>query len=374
MTPPRLYLLACLIIVLSIPVFGWDTTWSLLGIGSLEPGFADLRSIQAGLGADAHGINPQQANRGDPLGRPMNYPSVWLSIARFLHWEIERNLLLSGAACGAMFAACCHHIISRWPSWWAVPLCLFGAPALMVERANNDSVVFVLVFLGAVSARGWFAVLLPAATLLKIFPVLALPAFARDRRLFVMAAAGCVAAGVFLLPQIPLIRSGTPASLLLSYGLPVYVMGFAAAGVSVPPEAIGAALLGLAILVSRRACQWLDATDAAEDKVATRLFLAGTGLYIGTTLLGANWDYRACVLLMTIPFVGKLPSARLRNTLIGLLALALNQALIEDVGGLPAVWLNLAAKASLFVLMGGLAIRIAPQALGLSRAPGPSPA
>lgn len=356
--PHRVYLAACLMIAIALLQIGWAETWKKLGIGSLQPPFADLRTVQAGLDALRQGLDPQVVNPTDPWARPMNYPSVWLRIAHALHWEVERNYLLFAAGCGAAFAACCFDLLRRYPAWWVLVLALPGAPALLIERGNNDSVIFVLLYLAAVCARPVFVVLVPLATVLKLYPLLALPAFAGQRRAMLLAAAGCAAALLAIAPELGAIRSATPASPLLSFGLPVYAHALGAAGLPLPAWSLGAALLALTAATAALGSAWLQPAKPA-DPAAHRLFLAGAAVFLGASLLGANWDYRLCFLLMTTPYIAQLPGRTLRITLAVLMVVAFNQPLIEDAWGLPALRLNLLAKAGLFVLIGAIAAQAA---------------
>lgn len=362
--PHHAYLACCVLIVAGLALLGWDGTWQKLGIGTLHPVFADLRTVQGGLASLVQGLDPQVTNPGDPWGRPMNYPSPWLGLARLLGWQDERAFLVFAGLSGAAFAACCFDLIRRWPSWWAVVLAVPGAAALMVERANNDAVIFALVYCAAISARPLFAALLPLATLLKLYPLLALPAFARNRRALMIAAAGCAAALALLLPELPLIRAATPASPLMSFGLPVYAAALGQAGLPFAPVAVGAGLVALTLMARSLIDGRIGAPalcPGGHDPAALRLFLAGAAIFLGATLLGANWDYRLCFLLMAVPLVSTLPSAALRTGLFVAMVIAFNQPLIEDAWGLAALRVNLLAKAALFVAIGALALRIYPR-------------
>lgn len=288
---PHVAYLGALALILALLLrHGWDAVWLAYGIHPLQPAFADLRTIQAGLESLRQGLDPQLVNPADPWHRPMNYPSVWLQVARLLHWENERSYLIFAGLSVAAFLACCADLIRRWPSWWAVALALSQAPALMAERANNDCVIFALVYLSAVSARPLFALLVPLATLLKLYPVLALPAFAAQRRPLLLAAGLCAAALLSLAPELGAIRSATPVSPTVSFGLPVYALALAGAGLALPPLAVGALLVLLAGLAAP-ALRRLPMPEAEPS--ALRLFLCGAALFLGSSLLGANWDYPA---------------------------------------------------------------------------------
>lgn len=359
--PYLVYLLLVLALLVCVLRLGWAAAWQGLAIPSLLPPFADLRTVQAGLSAMARGLDPQVVNPGDPWGRPMNYPSVWLGIARVLHWEVERNYLLFAGACAAAFVACCWDLIRRWPSWWTVAVAVSGAPALLVERGNNDSVIFVLLYLACIVARPVFAVLLPLATLLKLYPLVALPAFAERRNwpAVALAGLGCGLAVAGLAGELRLIRGATPAAANMSFGLPVYSFGLSLAGITLSPLALGLGMAAAAVAVRRLCGAALEAEGAALPE--RRLFVAGTAIIVATSVLGVNWDYRLSFLLLCMPLLARLRSVPLAIGLrVGIL-LACNQPWLELSMGMAGYGLNLAAKALLPVLLAPLAIAALPR-------------
>src|SRR5438128_8986766 len=56
--------------------------WAWVGVQHLQPSFADTRVITTGLETYRMGRDPLRSNRLDPWHRPMNYPRVWLALAR----------------------------------------------------------------------------------------------------------------------------------------------------------------------------------------------------------------------------------------------------------------------------------------------------
>lgn len=356
--PRTLYLAALAALAGSIAAFGWFAVWDWLEISPLEPRFADLRTIQGGLSTLRLGLDPQVVNPGDPWGRPMNYPAVWLDVARLLHWDREANYVAFALAAVAGFAGCCYDLLRRYPSWWLVALAVSGAPLLMIERANNDLVIFVLLYLAAVSARPLFAVLVPLAVLLKLYPVLALPAFLQPKRAALVMAALSGAALLALSPQIGAIRAGTPDAPLMSFGTATLSAVAALLGHAISPHAIALGLIAAALALTAVALAGknrVTVTPATENLVAQRLFLCGAGIFMGAFVLGGNWDYRLSFLLMCVPAVLSLQSAVFRTALVALMAVAFNQPMFHAAWGDAGVYANLAAKAMLFVALAPVA-------------------
>src|SRR5271166_1205484 len=69
-----------LLIFISAFSASWIPTWRALGVPAMLPRFADLSTIPEGLDTLRHGQDPLVTNPADPLGRPVNYPRIWLSL------------------------------------------------------------------------------------------------------------------------------------------------------------------------------------------------------------------------------------------------------------------------------------------------------
>ena len=97
MNKRKLFLFSILIffiIGISILSFGWTLTWTKLLVPTMHPPFADLRTVQGSLASLAAGFDPQLINPGDPWDRPMNYPLIWMYVAKLLALDNELNYLI----------------------------------------------------------------------------------------------------------------------------------------------------------------------------------------------------------------------------------------------------------------------------------------
>jgi hypothetical protein len=48
--------------------FGWTRTWRVVGVDSMSPSFADLRTLTGVPSTIGRGIDPLRENPGDPWG------------------------------------------------------------------------------------------------------------------------------------------------------------------------------------------------------------------------------------------------------------------------------------------------------------------
>lgn len=352
--PALAFFAICAAILAGIMLAGWRETWSLFGFRPLVPVFADLRTVQAGLVAAAQGIDPQLSNPADPWGRTMNYPAIWLKIAEVLNWRSETAYLVSIAALAAAWLACCLDLLRRYPSWWLLAVIASGAGAMLVERGNNDMAVFVLLYGAALMAGRWPAALLvPAATLLKVYPVVALVAQVRSRRALIAASVLSGAMLVLLSPQLAAIRAGTPATLANSYGAATAAAVLAQHGLMLAPLALAAATVAAGLALSVLAPPLFRGGSGRTEQA---LLLTGSAIFLATFVAGANFDYRLACLSFCVPAVIRLANPVTRLVLCGALVLAVNQPWIVLAMGQGGLFLNTLAKLTLVALLPPLAL------------------
>ncbi len=173
-----------------ITVMGWmaGALWPrllvTLGIYDYGKTFLDSYAVLASLDAVRTGADPHAANPLDPLLRPHVYSDWWLAL-RWLGLTREHNFLV-GTVCAAAFAlaawvtACPRNLKE---TGWLAALLLSPPILLVVNRANNDLVIFVLLAgCGLAVAAAWGRSFIAVACLglavgLKYFPAPAALAF-----------------------------------------------------------------------------------------------------------------------------------------------------------------------------------------------------
>jgi hypothetical protein len=270
-----------------------------LGIPTMEPCFIDARTIAGAKLTLAQGLDPLVTNPGDVMGRPMNYPRLWLVLAHLglgpeqARWLALAFVLAFGAGLLVLLAV---GLFS--PAVW-----------LGIERANSDLLMFGLLALAAwlIARRPWWAgVCVVLAGTLKLFPIFALIGLCTSgpRRTLRIAAAAAAAFGVYLwwiCADLPWIRAGTYHWNRIGYGIDQLATALAKTGWSYTPLLLGAvAVLVLALLAScgLRARAQLGAASSPHALAAFRI---GAGVYVGSFCLGSNFDYRLASLLLTVP-------------------------------------------------------------------------
>lgn len=351
-----LFISIWLAIFVSIFIHGWTATWSFLGIESMYPPFADLRTVQGGLLSLAQGLDPQLINPGDPWGRPMNYPAVWLDIGRFLHFQSEDAYMLVIGFVIALYCAICFYLLTQYPSVWLFLLSFSGASLLAIERGNNDLIIFIILFLAASFPLLIRGPLILLATILKIYPVFAVLSMAVHKRFSVAIAATLstilFAAYILLFDAAELqkLRMATPVGALQSYGSLPLALSLDKFSSALTPAFVSAVLIALscAVWYFLRAKQMLSVSTGTTYREEV-LFLVGAPIFLATFVLMGNWDYRLIFLIFCIPYVQKIANSIVKNITLILILTASNQALLYLTFNRVGITICKFSKALLFI-------------------------
>lgn len=295
-------------------ICGYNGTWRLWNLpGPLTPTFADARVITAGAESHALGYDPLLHNPRDPWGRPMNYPRIWQLL--FYLGINQQDTIYFGITFALLFFLglfLATGVIGP-PAARLMGFCIFSPAVLLaLQRGNTDLVIF---FLLALSIRvmkrfpGASAALLGFAFVLKLYPVFAIAIFLREskQRVQRVLAAGFLIGCVYATAmhhELGLIRLATPDSSTPSYGLAAIWMQpafgphlrAAAALLRAASSAIAALIALVAIFhAGHRVCPEVAQSTHMDA------FRVGASIYIGTFLIGLNFDYRLVFLLFTVP-------------------------------------------------------------------------
>lgn len=281
-----------------------------LGVPTMQPAGIDAYAISGASLSLAQGLDPLQQNPGDVLGRPLNYPRVWLVFA-WLGLRPEHTPWLLGGFFAVFVAGIAAlGTLLRTRAQSALLVLALWSPAIWlgVERGNSDLFVFGLTAMAlwlATTRPNVAAAVVLLAAVAKLFPVFALFGFvAGDRR---QRRAGLVAASVFVVyvaatfGDLAKIRAGTFHWNRIGYGIDQAAVTFAKNGASLPfwlGLAIGAAVLLFAAAAWLRTRIRLPLVDGDPAALGFRV---GAAVYAGSFCLGSSFDYRLMFLLPALP-------------------------------------------------------------------------
>ncbi len=299
-----------------LAALGPQQMWKLWQIPVMPLSFADVRTITGGAETYRMGLDPLVVNPGDPWGRIMNYPRVW----QWLHFAgvDSGSSVCFGVGLAVLFVL---GILLHTPPALDKPTSLallagIFSPAVLlgIERGNTDLLMYFLLSVAIYSldrdrwqGRTVAIVAMLAAFVLKLFPIFGFTVLLRERRRIFLLLSLLVVVLALLYTALTLadlerILRGTPVGVVWSYGMDVLWLSLAdyspVLGRMARNLAHVLALLGLALAAQglRSPHRQVEADQRSFDG-----FRVGAAVYVGTYLLGSNWDYRLMFLLLAIP-------------------------------------------------------------------------
>jgi len=292
---------------------GYENAWHLWKVPTYMPYFGDARALTAGSESHALGYDPLLNNPKDPWGRPMNYPRIWQLIF-YLKLD-QSDTLYVGLVFFAMFFLGTFLItknIDRPTAWLMAGLVFSPAVLLGFERANIDLVTFFLLALAVYTvnkSRLVTAAIVGLAFLLKLYPIFGIAILLRERKktfltILVLAILACGIYTWLMFDELKTIRAATPKPTHMAYGLDVVwmrlrdVTGNVVATTAIRILSYAMVLVALAFALFKVG-RLVNIPKAHTDHVDS--FRVGAGVYVGSFLIGANWDYRLMFLLFAIP-------------------------------------------------------------------------
>ena len=300
-------------------------------VPKMLPPFADLRVITSGAECIRLGDDVLVANPCDPWKRPMNYPRIWSVPAS---WGLDQShTVILGILFGLLFFILVFVTIKRLnyieALFYGLILCSPSA-MLAIERSNNDLIIFILLSLSLLIMKNKTAIwryfsyiIIMFAAILKLYPIFSLITAIKEkqRNFTVIFLSIFIAFGIYVVTnfeRIILVSKATPRATKISYGgrvifdvifknLDRYYYSFYNSHIPQYFNLIKLLLFSLTIalflLISYLLAKHTENLFQNNKLNINHIeaFRIGSSIYIGTFLLGNNWDYRLIFLLFTIP-------------------------------------------------------------------------
>lgn len=302
--------------------YGYQETWELWQVPSWVPVFLDFRLIPGSAESFAHGYEPSVENPFDPNERIFNYPAFW---RLFFYTGISQadTVWISVLMIVLFFLG-----VFLFPGKLSVPgaigmLLVVFSPAsmLLYERGNVDLFVFficTLVILAADHSAYAAASLILFGAIVKFFPIFGITVLLREsKNRFWWLSMGCMLVLLFYVfatfRSVSASWNETMRGDGISYGTNVFVTRYEKAISRVFSEwfstrqldwllkygllAVALVLLLLMVILALR--------NAKQPEISSErnfaAFRMGASIYVGTFLLGNNFDYRLAFLILVMP-------------------------------------------------------------------------
>jgi hypothetical protein len=305
------------------------SAWQAVAVPAIEPRFADLYTITEGNRCIAEmDLNPLVSNPCDPYGRVMNYPRIWLDIAKLMGNSptLLGCLILAIGFCGFLIYS---YRINK-PN---IPIFYFGLSVISpvallgIERGNTDIAILGICAVGiklVTQTKGLREVmgilLIFFASILKLFPIVCL--------LFVLILVlretgggkkvKCIAVVLPLLfflavfntwTDVGAILKGTPSPSTYAYGLGQSLSLFFKLGSGISAVIYISGFLVILLLINHpldktkfqklvnraRAVRFVIPRKQAEQQLLL------SSILFASTLMVSSWAYRYVFAFLLVP-------------------------------------------------------------------------
>ena len=301
----------------SFNVNGYEETWQFWGVPTERPIFRDFQLIPGSAESFRNGFEPSIENPYDPGQRIFNYPAFW---RLFFYTSISTDdALWIGISMIVLFfigVMIFPEKLSTTGAIWMLLIIFSPAPMLLYERGNADLIVFficAMAILATDHSAGWTVGLLIFGSIVKMFPFFGMTILLKEpKRKFIWLTAGSI---LFMLVYGSLTFKSQSAAWNttmrgdgLSYGAFVFITRFNPYFQRYFPnlfsydqwrlvfEVLAIILIIIAVIPAIRSVR----LPVVEDRNLAA-FRMGASIYVGTFLLGNNWDYRLAFLVFVIP-------------------------------------------------------------------------
>jgi hypothetical protein len=283
---------------------GYEHIWAIWKIPPMSMSFSDTRNLTGAAESLALGYDPLYYNPQDPWNRPLNHPRLVQHILSFTHVN-QGHTTLIGILFGLLFLTGIFITFRKLdkPSAIIIAFLTFSpVVALGIERGNHDLLIFFLVALAIYLAdRAWISTLiLLLASFIKLFPVFAmlyLVRYSTKKSIVVCSVFVLIFLSymIYNLPDLPQVFKSTLKGVYhWAYGVMAYDEK------ATPTSYIPAAAVLISTVIfylnNLRLQGWHQ-----SDLTYLDAFRAGSGVYVGTFLLGNCWSYRMIFLIFMVP-------------------------------------------------------------------------
>jgi len=311
-----------LFMLISFKYYGYEETWQLWKVPTIMPPFLDFRLIPGSAESFRRGFEPTVKNPGDPAGRIFNYPAFWRI---FFYSDITQDdtIWISILMIVLFFIG-----VFLFPEKLKIPgaiamlLVVFSPAAMLLyERGNADLIVFficVLIVLASGYSANLTALLVMVGAVVKLFPFFGVSVLLKEAKpKFLLLFGSCfILLLTYMLVTMDSVRASWNLTMRgngLSYGTNILVARYGERMTRILAHwfstsliqwllkygPLAAALLLLfSVYVFAARSKTTPETSSQRNLAGFRM---GASIYIGTFLLGNNWDYRLAFLVLVVP-------------------------------------------------------------------------
>ncbi len=311
-----------LLILVLFKVHGYQATWGLWNIPAWRLPFLDFRLIPGSAESFRNGYEPSIENPFDPTQRIFNYPAFWRLF--FYTGIMQADAIWIGISMIILFFVGVFLFPEKLSVSGAIGMLLVifsPASMLLYERGNVDLIVFficaMVVLMESYSAN-LTALLITFGAILKMYPFFGIAILLKESKnkfwtLFISCLAVFLVYIFFTWDSVKASWNTTMRGNELSYGTNVFVTRYGQAISKVFQQwftprhtgfllKYGPLVVGLVLLLGVAILAFINTQQfEAQSERNLAAFRMGAAVYVGTFLLGNNFDYRLAFLIFIMP-------------------------------------------------------------------------
>jgi hypothetical protein len=258
------------------------------------------------------------------------------------------------------YVFCIYKILTiKKNSFWILILFFSGSSLLVIERTNNDIIIFCLLYWTAVFPNVFGIILNLLAAYIEFWPMAAGIAFIKKKIKILLLILFSIFLIIFykdmfgqnmkpgLSDYFSWGAKSTSISINRHFGLEINYINIV----------IFLFILSLITLIKKLNLFKLQFGKQPSD-LEERLFLMGSSLYVGLFILGSNVDYKLIFLIFCVPYLSHLKSKINKYFILISIVLASNWQLMSsnDYASLGAL-INIIIKCLIFIILLSLLIK-----------------
>jgi len=307
-----------LLMLIAFRGYGYEKTWQLWKVPTVMPSFIDFRLIPGSAESFRNGFEPTIKNPGDPRERIFNYPAFWRI---FFYTGITLNdtvwIVVSMLVLFFVGVFLFPQAITVLDALAMLFVIFSPASMLLYERGNVDLIVFFLcamTILATDYSPYTTSALLVFAMIVKLYPFFGVIVLLKESKLkFIALFLGCFAVlAAYLYVTSKSVKASWDLTMRgdhISYGADVLFLRYnqyfsKLLGISEisPAFKYGPIFLAFILIIFAGVAGIINRnplTSSSPRNLAA--FRMGASIYVGTFLLGNNWDYRLAFLILVMP-------------------------------------------------------------------------
>ena len=342
-------LLALIIFYVSINHIIWFDFWHSLSIPA-QPPFSDLKAHILFYECFEIGINiylDECMLIPDGNAKISTHPTIWLKIVKFLNLQ---NVYVYNIFLIFTFSVYFYCLLKLFSSFNTFKSKIFfiifffsTSNFILIERFATDIIIFILVFaILSTNKKILQSAFIFFGILLKYYPIFLTSIFIKNKKMLILASITYFFfIIIFYINEIKLVNENIlEIALMIAYGSRTLTKAFYHLSIEynfiindlnynyfknvvILLFCIYSSLL---ILIGHKLNR--KSLNNSSNKIEN-YFICGASIYIGTFIIGSNFDYRLIFLIFTIPYLMRLDNTTLKYTLIICYVVSINSFLFQ---------------------------------------------